>query len=213
MTDPARYEAWYHSGRGAWIGDAEFAVMMALLRPRPGATLLDVGSGTGYFSRRFVAAGLRVTGVDPNTEAVRYARALGSAEGHAAGTALALPFVDEAFDYSAAVTSLCFVDDPARALAEMWRVSRKGVVLGLLNYRSLLYRRKRGIGGYQGARWDTQQEIDRWIESLAPRPLALQRGSAVFLPGGGWPARLLERVLPSRLPWGGFLAVCLYKTL
>ena len=54
----------------------------------------------------------------------------------------------------------------------MWRVSRKGVVLGLLNQRSLLYRQKRGVGGYKGARWDTLEEVGQWIEPLAPPPAA-----------------------------------------
>ena len=65
-TDPAAYEAWYHAPRGAWIGDREFSLLTSLLHPQPGASLLDVGCGTGWFSRRFAEFGLRVTGIDPD---------------------------------------------------------------------------------------------------------------------------------------------------
>ena len=66
VNDPTAYEAWYHTARGTWIGAVEFRLMMHLLQPASGATLLDVGSGTGYFSRCFAAAGLRVIGIDPD---------------------------------------------------------------------------------------------------------------------------------------------------
>jgi hypothetical protein len=44
ITDPAAYEAWYHTPRGAWIGGLESALLLRLLQPHPGQTLLDVGS-------------------------------------------------------------------------------------------------------------------------------------------------------------------------
>mgnify|MGYP001102915059 CR=1 FL=1 len=127
------------------------------------------------------------------------------------GTVLALPFPDASFDYAAAVTSLCFVEPPTRALAELWRVSRRGVVLGLLNRRSLLYRFKHGHGGYRGARWDRLSEVRRWCADLDPQP-NIASASGVFLPGGGWLVRRLEDCLPATLPWGGFLAVALHRT-
>lgn len=109
------------------------------------------------------------------------------------------------------MTSLCFVDDPARALAEMWRVARRGVILGLLNRQSLLYRRKAGQGGYRGARWDTVPEVREWIRKLTPQPHVITVRSAVFLLSGTRLARVLETLLPNRLRWDGFLAVGLSR--
>ncbi len=210
MYEPANYEAWYRTPRGAWIAEREFALMMALLRPRRPGTLLDVGAGTGHFSRAFAAAGLNVTALDPSSAMLRFARERGGARGYVLGSAGRLPFPDGSFDYGAAVTSLCFVSDPERALGELWRVSRRGVVLGLLNRRSLLYRRKAGTGGYRGARWDSVDAARRWARSL-PKGGKLHWGTAIFLPSGGAPARAAEKLIPNRLPWGGFLATCLTK--
>lgn len=207
--DPATYEGWYHTPRGVWIADREFGLMMRLLDPPAGATLLDVGCGTGHFSRRF-AAGLRVTGLDPDQAMLDYARGLGGGVDYLRGTATALPLDDGTYDYVTAVTSLCFVADPERALREMWRVARHTVLLGLLNHRSLLYRQKHDRGDYRGARWDTPAEARRWMLSLEPALRATMR-SAVFLPGGGIVARATEAILPGALPWGAFLAVALRK--
>jgi len=208
--NPGEYEAWYQTARGSWIAGHEFGLMRRLLDPLAGATLLDVGCGTGHFSRRFAAAGLRVTGLDPDPAMLDYARGLGGGVDYLRGTATALPLADDAYDYVTAVTSLCFVADWSRALREMWRVARRAVLLGLLNRRSLLYRQKHGRGAYRGARWDTAAEAGSWMQSLEPAPRVTAR-SAIFLPGGGLIARVSEVILPSGLLWGGFLAVNLRR--
>ncbi|SCZ58372.1 class I SAM-dependent methyltransferase [Thiohalomonas denitrificans] len=211
MYDPTKYEAWYQTPRGAWIAEREFTLMMALLRPQPG-TLLDVGAGTGHFSRAFAAAGLDVTALDPSLEMLRFARERGEAGGYILGAAERLPFPDRAFDYASAVTSLCFVPEPEQALAELWRISRRGVILGLLNRHSLLHWQKAGRGGYRGARWDTVDAVRRWVRPL-PGVSDFRTGSAILLPSGGPFSRAVERIAPQRLPWGGFLGVCLLKNV
>lgn len=108
--------------------------------------------GTGYFSRRFAETGLKVTGLDPNSEMNAYASKISTNIHFIQGSAQSLPFADNSFDYYSATTSLCFVNNPEHALAEMCRVSRKAVLLGLLNQHSLLYYMKRNSKGYQDAR-------------------------------------------------------------
>jgi SAM-dependent methyltransferase len=188
----------------------EFALLHDLLGPRSGESVLDIGCGTGWFTSAFAAHGLAVTGLDPDLSA------LGSARGRApnipvvGGAAEALPFADGAFDHTLAVTSLCFVVNPAQALHELWRVSRRAVVLGLLHRRSLLYLAKGGRGGYLGARWDLLGEVLGWTEGLIPTPEPTAR-FALFLPGGGSIARRTEPLISPRLPLGGFLAICLRR--
>ena len=207
--NPIEYEAWYETARGSWIAGREFGLMMQMLAPPAGSTLLDVGCGTGHFSRRFAAAGLRVTGLDPDPAMLEHARSLGGVD-YLRGTATALPLPDGAYDFVIAVTSLCFIAETPDALREMWRVARRAVLLGLLNRRSLLYRQKHDRGGYRGARWDTPAEARRWARQLEPAPRVTIR-SAIFLPGGGAFAHAAECVLPGALPWGAFLAVRLRK--
>ena len=212
ITDPAAYEAWYHTPRGRWIGDREFILLQTLLRTRKGGSLLDVGCGTGYFSRRFARLGLAVTGIDPDPEVLNFARKQGSDIHYMHGNALELPFSDKAFDYTIAVTSLCFIDDPLQVLREMWRVTRHTLALGLLNRHSLLHWEKQGEGSYAGARWDTAGEVMKeWIPVLAPAPDKIGVRSAIFLPQGTSVARLSEQWLPRSLLLGGFLAVGLSK--
>ncbi len=181
--------------------------MCRLLRPAQGESLLDAGCGTGYFTRRFAEASLTVAGLDPDPAMLAYARKQGPRIPWIRGDVENLPCGDRSFDLVTAVTSLCFVDRPEKALREMWRVARRGVLVGLLNRHSLLYARKAGRGGYAGARWDTLARAESWARDLAPPPAERRWGTAVFLPGGGSPARILEPLLPAHLPLGAFLAV------
>jgi len=205
--NPADYDAWYATPRGRWIGDAEYALAARLLAPQAGASLLDVGCGTGWFSRRAAADGLVVTGLDPNAAWLDYARAHGGpALNWVQGDARALPFADASFDHVLSIAALCFVDDERRAVAEAVRVARRSFAIGWLNRSSLLHRGKGrggGSGAYRGARWHTADEVRALFAGLPVRDLKLR--SAIFLPSGARWARLAELAMPAGLPWGGML--------
>ena len=209
-VDPASYDAWYCTSKGQWIGDAEFALLMELLHPLADQTLLDVGCGTGYFSHRFSDAGLRVCGIDPNSAMLSYAKSKNEQVDYIQANAYNLPFENGTFDYCTAITSLCFIKKPQLALAEMWRVSRRGIVLGLLNRYSLLHILKQHSKGYKGARWDTHSTIHSWWKNLIPEPDVTIR-SAVWIPVDNKLSRWVEPIVPTNLKYGGFLAISLMK--
>jgi SAM-dependent methyltransferase len=203
---PDQYDAWYRSDRGRWIGEIELRLILKLLAPESGARVLDVGCGTGYFTRRLSAEGYEVTGVDPDPAVLAYARSHRGREDYTPGDARDLPFPNGQFDYCVSIAALCFVPDEHRALGEMARVCRRGVALGLLNRRSLLYLQKGRYGGrgaYQGARWHTPAQARALLGML---PMSVRRvRTAISLPSGSALARRLEPAL-STLPFGGFIA-------
>lgn len=210
ITNPATYDAWYRTKKGQWIGEAEFSLLMKLLHPSTNQTLLDVGCGTGYFTQRFYDAGLRVSGIDPDGAMLQYAKSKNKAIEYSQANAYKLPFNDASFDYCTAVTSLCFMRNPQLALAEMWRVSRSGIALGLLNRYSLLHILKQNSPGYKGARWDSPFSIGNWWQKLTPTPKVTIR-TAVWCPIDNNFSRWLEHIAPTHLKYGGFLAIGLMK--
>lgn len=205
--NPADYDAWYTTPRGRWIGDTEYALARRLLAPQPGDTLVDVGCGTGWFTRRAAGEGLLATGLDANPDWLDYARAHSSPElNWIAADARALPFADAHFDHALSIAALCFIDDERQAVAECVRVARRRFAIGWLNRNSLLYLQKGkggGSGAYRGARWHTAREVRALFAGLPVRNLTLH--SAIYLPSGTRWAQLLEPRLPSKLLWGGLL--------
>jgi len=206
---PEEYDAWYDSPRGRWIGDVEFALLYRHLETAPGKSLLDVGCGTGWFTRRLAAAGLDVTGLDIDADALDFARQRSDRDiSYVEGDACRLPFPDQSFDQVISITALCFVDDWPRAIAEIVRVTRRRFVLGLLNRHSLLWLdkgRSGGKGAYQGAHWHTRRELYEVIKKLPVEHVHFS--TAIFLPSGTDFAQVVESALPNSLPWGACLVV------
>lgn len=209
--EPSEYDAWYHTARGKWIAGVEWKLLLDLIQPEPDMSLLDVGCGTGHFSRRFAEMGLNVTALDPNQAALTYAGRQDGRVNYLQANALSLPFSGNSFDYVSAITSLCFVEPPEQALYEMWRVTRRGLLLGLLNRHSLLYWQKRHSTSYAGARWDRIDSANEWAGTLTPKPCRIATSNGVIMPGGGVLSRLNEKVLSTKLPFGAFIAVYMEK--
>lgn len=208
---PEQYEAWYATRRGAWIGEEEYRLIASLLAPRPSETLLDVGCGTGYFTRRFAAdaADGNVVGADIDFDMLRFAAGHSRGIGFVAADARRLPFRDGSFDLVVSITALCFIREEKQALREMLRVARRRVVLGLLNRHSLLYLakdRRGGRGAYHSARWHTPTEALHLFDGLPVRHAGL--GTAIAMASGKRWSRRMEPLLRRWLPGcGAFIAV------
>lgn len=209
---PEQYEAWYATQSGAWIGEGEYRLIASLLAPSPSETLLDVGCGTGYFTRRLATDGADgyVVGTDIDPDMLRFAdRHSAHSIDFVEADALKLPFRDRSFDLVVSVTALCFIREEQQALREMLRVARRRVVLGLLNRHSLLYLAKGRCGGrsaYHGARWHTPAEALRLFDGLPVLHACL--GTAIVMSGCKHCGRRLEPLLRRWLPGcGAFIAV------
>ena len=206
---PSEYDAWYDTPRGRWIGEREKELLARLLARRAGETLLDVGCGTGWFTRAFAAGADRIVGVDLDADMLAFARSCASErEAYVRADAMRLPFADGSFDAAISVTALCFVVRWQDALAEIVRVCRTRFVIGLLHRRSALWLAKGGpgdVGAYAGAHWHMRDEIETALRGLPVRDVRF--GYAVFDPSASTMSRMVERLIPSLVPFGSFLVV------
>jgi SAM-dependent methyltransferase len=209
-TTPEKYDRWYYTPRGQWIGQLEYRLLRNHLRPHPEETILDVGCGTGYFTRCFACDQKgTVVGVDHDPTVIEYASFhAANRETYLVARGETLPFPSRSFDLSISITALCFVKDQVQFLQEMARVTRRCLAIGLLNHRSLLWRREGredGRGSYCGAHWHTRQEVIEILSKANLSPIFI--GTALHFPSGNRSARFLEKILPACWPWGGFLLV------
>jgi len=128
FDDGAAYERYM----GIWSQLAGEA-FLDWLAPKPGGRWLDIGCGNGAFTEMIVrrCSPSAMHGIDPSEAQLAYARtraALAGAE-FRAGDAMALPFTDDAFDAAVMPLVIFFVPEPARGVAEMARVVRRGGVV------------------------------------------------------------------------------------
>ncbi len=133
-TDADRYESWYASPRGQRVDQSERKLLERLLQKMPNAaSALEVGCGTGHFTALFADQGLFPIGLDRAPAMIAALRRLHPSLPAVLGDAHKLPFQDGAVDVTVFVATLEFLEQPEVALAEAVRVSRKGLILVVLN--------------------------------------------------------------------------------
>lgn len=204
----AHYEAWYETPEGQRVDALEKAVLVRLLRAFPDArSVLEVGCGTGHFTRWLSERGLAVVGLDLSEAMLAQARLLDGVP-LVQGSAVQLPFPTDAFDLVALITTLEFLQYPQEALGEALRVAGRGLLLGVLNRWSWLGLRRRLEGllrptVYNQAHFYSVAELERLLRSASGAQVSIV-----------WYTTLFPRWPPcehARIPWGGFIGMALVK--
>lgn len=203
--EAAAYEAWYETPEGRRADALEKELLGGLLRRCFDGPLraLEVGCGTGHFTRWLQQQGLTAVGLDRSDVMLAQARALDGTT-LLRGDGLALPLADRSVDLVAFITSLEFVDDPRQALSEALRVARQGLLLGVLNRNSWMGLRRRWASRSQETVYDAAHfygvgELRRLVGAAAGPEAQI-----------AWRTTLFPRCCPWReahLPWGGFIGV------
>lgn len=207
------YDRWYATPHGAMYDRLEKRAVAGLL-PTDGPTgaLLEVGCGTGHWSRFFSRQGFDVTGVDVSPATIRIAREKAIPRAlFAIADAHRLPFDSQRFDVAAAITTLEFVRDAEAVVREMVRCTKRpgGLVLvGVLNALARVNRRRKATGKptYAHARFFSPREVASLLAHYG-RPRVTSTG---FVPR----ARRLLGLAPLtnaigrvfHLPYGVFVA-------
>jgi len=161
-----RYECWYDTPTGRAHDHEQKALVRRFLpsQVKPGDRLLDVGCGTGHWSRFFAAEGFDVLGVDIFPEMIQVARLYDRRRCHfLLADAEELPFQDRSFDVVTAIATIEFVTHPKRAVAEMSRCTRPGgrFIVATLNRMAPLNRCRvaRGTEPYASAHMLSPSEL------------------------------------------------------
>lgn len=120
----ARYRRDGFARRAAFVRD------MVMPRVTTRGAWLDVGCGSGFFSRMLAERDAHVTGVDGSSAMVAEAERLGCGSAgltfRRIGNAESLPFADASFDGVLCLSLLEYLERPTACLMEMARVLRPG---------------------------------------------------------------------------------------
>jgi ubiquinone/menaquinone biosynthesis C-methylase UbiE len=202
------YSRWRSSRLGQITNRLEQQLLFELMGSVANKTLLDVGCGDGALASELARHGAIVTGLDADPAMIAAAQKRSDIEAAQLllieGQAETLPLHSGAFDYTLAVTTLCFVQDAGGAIAEMARVLKPGgrLVIGELGRWSFwaAHRRVRGWLGdptWRAAMFRTTMELRALVEAAGLNVIEIR--GAVYYP----PCSLAARVLAPADPWLG----------
>ena len=180
------YDLWYETSLGEYFDNLENNLMIDLLEPSPGQTLLDIGCGTGRHLLLFQEMGLKVTGIDPSSFMLKQAK---NKIKHSAslflGTGENLPFEDKEFDLSIIFATLEFCQNPSLVLKQAERVTSQKIFLGVLNSFSILSLQRRIRGWIKPSIYSQARLFNIWeLKRLLRNNLhskSTEWGSVIFL--------------------------------
>jgi SAM-dependent methyltransferase len=149
-------------GQSSWLTVREWLEFADQLAVRPGAEVLEVGSGSGGPAVHWaVVRGCRVTGVDINEHGVRNALRLAEARGvarqarfRAVDAGRPLPFPEGTFDAVVSNDAMCHIGQRGPVLRDWYRVLRPGgralftdamVLTGIVSHEELAIRSSIGF--------------------------------------------------------------------
>jgi SAM-dependent methyltransferase len=193
------------------IIERENRLLVDMLRPHAGDSLLEIGCGVGNTLSFLCDFGLRLTGLDPSAPMIDIARQrTGRRVEYHKGTAEDLPFDDNEFHYVIFAGALEFVEDPSRAVAEACRVAKEKLFVGAVNrwaFRAAELR-IRGILSptiYNRARFFGVWELKRMVARAAGKvPMTWETVSHLHW-SGRWLGPWVDRASRlGRFPFGAY---------
>jgi len=173
------------------MGDEETARRRREALAGVSGEVLEIGFGTGHNLPFYPEAVTRIVGVEPNPGMHRIAARQVAAARVPVDLVLEraeeLPFPDASFDAAVSTFTLCSLDDPAAALAELRRVLRPGGLFAFLEHglapEPKVARWQRRLTPLQ-RRIGDGCHLDRKIDSLvAAGGLTLERLETGYQPG------------------------------
>lgn len=215
FNDALAYDRWVSITRNKFTAGLEYRLMVDMLKPIQGESLLDIGCGVGSSIAPFLEIGLQVTGVDPSPYMLDLAiKHLGNRVDLYRGFAEDLPFDDNSFNHASLVTTLEFVDDPQKAIEEACRVAKDRIFLGVLNRYAIkgFERRLKGIFFhtiYNRAKFYSVWELKAMIRRILGNhvPISWRTVSQLPISSGKMAESLEYSKIVQRFPFGAFAGI------
>jgi ubiquinone/menaquinone biosynthesis C-methylase UbiE len=214
FKDAQACERWLEEPRYRLEAERENALMIDMLQPARGETILEIGCGTGTSLVPLLEMGLNATGIDASPYMLDVCfKKLGNRVSLYRGSAEDLPFDDNSFNHAFFMTTLEFVDEPGEAIEEACRVAKDRVFIGVLNRYAIkgIQRRVAGIFYetiFNHARFFGIWELKRLIRSIAGQVPLTWRTVNQFPTGCG---RFVQNFEQSRFiqrcPFGTFVGM------
>jgi ubiquinone/menaquinone biosynthesis C-methylase UbiE len=169
--------------------------------------LLEVGCGTGHFTRWMDSLGLECYGLDMSSLMLKEAKKLWIDGRLLKGESSHLPFRSKSFDVVMYVTSLEYMPYVTAVFTEAMRIARKGIIIGLMNkwspptIRRIIQVRMGRNPYYRNANFYSISDMKRILGKTLPKGYDIVYWNTTVFP------RVFGSMVSSLFPFGSFLGI------
>jgi len=208
------YARWLEQDDARAVSAFAHRLIIDMLKPSKGESVLDIGCGTGNSLKPFLDCGIDGTGIDASPYMLDLAmQTLGTGVDLHRGMAEDLPFEDSSFNYACLNITLAFVDQPEQVIREACRVAKDKIFIGVFNRYAIkgIQRRIRGIFSptiFTRARFYSVWEIKHMLRQiLGDVPLFWRTVCHLPMSSGRIAASIERNSLIQRSPTGEFAGI------
>lgn len=160
------YDAYYQTEMGRKVDEIERKLMHKLLSSIPRGNMLELGCGTGHWTKFFIDEGFRLTALDNSEMMLKLAEHKHIPAKFQWADAGYLPVEDSSYPAVSSVTMLEFVEDQEKVMEEMYRVLQPGgwLILGCLNADSMLGKTKEQSETFRNAKFFTPGSLKQKLQ-------------------------------------------------
>ena len=160
-----RYDSWFVSEKGSILFKNEVRALQIALKGIKLGQSMEIGVGTGMFAKELGIG----YGLDPAWQPLLLAKKRGIKV--VQGIAEEMPFKNEIFDTEFLIVTICFLENPIKALKEAYRTLRNGgyLIIGFVDKESpwgqfYLEKKRKGHPFYRVAKFYSILDINRMLK-------------------------------------------------
>ncbi len=211
FKDAQAYSQWMDDPWNKLAVDIESRLMMEMLAPLKTDSVLSVGGCAGSRLTPFVEMGINMTAIDPSPYMLDllsqdYGNRIELYRGHFED----LPFEDNSFNHACLVTTLEFVDNPEKVIAEACRVAKDRLFIGFFNRYAIKGVQRRVSGMFRKTIFNRASffsiwELKKYVRSVAGDvPIAWRTVGQLPDTKGFFKGKIEQSRVIQRFPFGAF---------
>lgn len=158
-----QYDDYYQTALGKAVDQIEKKLVSKSLKKIPKQEMLELGCGTGHWTKFFSDNGFKVTATDVSPAMLKVAQSKNINAHFLLVNAQKLPFQESSFSVLTAITMLEFVTTPEQVVQEMHRVLQKDgwLMLAVLHKDSIIDKNKKESSVFKNARFFHKKDIEK----------------------------------------------------
>ncbi len=162
------YDSFYKTPYGKKVDEIEKNLCLEFTKKLPKTDMLELGCGTGHWSKFFIEQGFQLTATDISNSMLKIVKSKNLNAKILKANSENLPFKDNSFSLVSSITMIEFVKNQEKVISEINRVLKPNgyLLIACLNRNSILWTTRKKSKSYKNANFLTPEDFKKLLEKI-----------------------------------------------